>query len=429
MVKSIDYLRILKITLKRTKKQTKMSKHTLMFGWEYPPRHLGGLGVACQGLVRGLLGHGAKITLVLPSSQAHKDNGMEVVSPTEEHIRTVRINSNLQPYDSPTSFAQNISSHTDSEIPLYGEDLGHAVHEFTECAVKMTKDTKPDVVHSHDWMTFEAGRRAAKYHNVPFVAQIHATELDRTHFKPNQWIYNKEKSGLEAADHIITVSGYTKNILIKEYGIDSNKIEVVHNGAYTAFDTPPPLEASSIVAEEKHPLILFLGRLTVQKGAFHFLEAARLAHNHNPDIRFVVAGEGYLLGELIDRACEMGLRDTIMFAGKVSSDEAKKLYKQASCFVMPSTSEPFGLVALEAITHETPVIVSKQSGVSEVLNHSFQIDFWDIDKLSDCMLTVIREKPLAAQLRSQALSCVHKLSWENQAAKVLSVYNKILPHD
>ena len=406
------------------KTNKKMSQHTLMFGWEYPPRHLGGLGVACQGLVRGLLHHGAKVTLVLPSSEADTDPGVEVLSPGEDQISKIRIQSNLQPYDSFETHGTTIN-HTDTSLPLYGEDLGQAVHEFTECAVEMAKDTAPDVVHSHDWMTFEAGRRVAAYHHVPFVAQVHATELDRTHFKPNQWIYDQEKRGLEAADHIITVSQYTKNLLTKEYGINPDKIDVVHNGIHKpTIPTVPAIPAIPAIPTN-HPLVLFLGRLTVQKGPFHFLEAARLVHAHNPDVKFVMAGEGYLMGELIDRACDMGLHDTMMFAGHVKNHEAEELYRQADCFVMPSTSEPFGLVALEAISHNTPVIVSKQSGVSEVLPHSFHVDFWDVDKLADCILTVLRDEELAMQLKSESFSYLDRLSWQNQAAKVLSIYDKI----
>jgi glycogen synthase len=403
-----------------------------MFGWEYPPKHLGGLGVACQGLVRGLLKLGTKVTLVLPHGEADADTGMEVKCPTNEQLRRVYVRSGMQPYDSPASFAERSekAGTPRTGVNLYGRDLGEAVWEFEELAVELTKDTAPHVVHTHDWMTFGAGRRAAAHHRIPFVAQVHATELDRTHFKPNEWIYWQERKGLEAAAHIITVSQYTKDVLTKEYGIHPDKIGVVHNGSPDA----PVMQSiyderfqSGATENAKRPMILFIGRLTVQKGPFHFLEAARLVHKHNPKARFVLAGEGYLLPELIDRSISMGLGDCMMFAGKVNSNEARELYRQASCFVMPSTSEPFGLVALEAVAHGAPVIVSKQSGVREVLPHSFQVDFWDTEKLADCILTVLRELPLATQIRSQAASLLQHLTWENQASKILSIYNKLLP--
>ncbi len=393
-----------------------------MFGWEYPPRHLGGLGVACQGLVRGLLKHGAKVTLVLPHGGGDGEEGVDVLSPTEKQRHTLRIRSMLQPYDSAEAFAKRLATSITPKAggPLYAGDLGAAVHEFTNLSVELTKDIHPHVVHSHDWMTFGSGAKAARYHGVPFVAHVHATELDRTHFRPNEWIYWQEHNGLHAANHIITVSNYTKNILVKEYGIHPDKIDVVHNGTSDA----PQVDALTTV-HRKHPMVLFIGRLTVQKGPFHFLEAARIVHAHLPETTFVIAGEGYLLPELVDRACTLDLQNSAIFAGKVSSAEARELYKRASCFVMPSTSEPFGLVALEAIAHGAPVILSRQSGVSEVVSHAFHIDFWDIEKLADCIMTVLREEPLAMQLRSEATSALHRLTWENQAAKVLAIYDKV----
>jgi glycosyltransferase involved in cell wall biosynthesis len=246
-----------------------------MFGWEYPPAHLGGLGVACQGLVRGLLHHGAKVTLVLPQGEVEADPGMEVISPTEKHIQTVRVKSLLQPYDSFANFADRLQAHGTPRtgVALYGRDLGEAVHTFTELSIELTKDVKADVIHAHDWMTFGAGKRAAAHHRIPFIAHVHATELDRTHFRPNEWIYAREREGLEGADHIITVSNYTKQILIRDYGISANKIDVVHNGTH---DTPQFAPITTL--KDHHPMVLFLGRLTVQKGPFHFLEAARIVH-------------------------------------------------------------------------------------------------------------------------------------------------------
>lgn len=392
-----------------------------MFGWEYPPKHLGGLGVACQGLVRGLLHHGAKVTLVLPHGEAELESGMDLLCPTEDQRKIVRVRSALQPYDTARSYAERLQTQSlPKSNPLYANDLGAAVHEFTELSIEMTKNTHAAVVHSHDWMTFGAGKRAAAYHRIPFVAHIHATELDRTHYRPNEWIYWREREGLEAADHIITVSNYTKRILVREYGIREDKIDVVHNGTP---DLPQPPVITNL--PPRHPMVLFVGRLTVQKGPFHFLEAARIVRGHRSDVQFVVAGEGYLLPALVDRACAMGLQDCTIFAGKVNGAEVRELYRRASCFVMPSTSEPFGLVALEAIAHGAPVILSKQSGVAEVALHALHVDFWDIEKLSDCILTVLREEPLALQLRSEASMLLQHLTWENQAAKVMSIYNQV----
>ncbi len=390
-----------------------------MFGWEYPPAHLGGLGVACQGIVRGLLHHGAEVTLVLPHDEGVED-GVRVIHPTSEGP-VIRVPSALKPYDSFTSFSSRRTFSSSGIDQLYGSNLGDEVERFTNMAVDMTKDLHPDIIHAHDWMTFEAARRSAEYHNKPFVAHIHATELDRTEYNPHPWIFEKELEGLLAADHIITVSNYTKQLLIREYGIREDKVTVLHNGT-----SEQPLSQPIAMHHKRHPLVLFLGRLTVQKGAKYFLKAAQAVVKAMPAARFVIAGDGYLLPELINDSIDMDLADHVMFAGKVCSEEAMKLYQKASCFVMPSVSEPFGLVALEAITHGAPVILSKQSGASEVVHNALTVDFWDTEKMADCILTVLREEPLQNEMRSHSPAILRRLTWNNQARKMIDLYKKIM---
>ena len=406
-----------------------MSLHSLMFGWEYPPANCGGLGVACQGIVRGLLHHGAKVTLVLPHDQAVED-GIDIVYPLEQQLgsMTVRVPTLLQPYDSEAVYADRLTV-IDARLragagiqQLYGNDLGTEVERFTALAVDMTEHVQPDVVHSHDWMTLEAGVRAARHHGRPLFAHVHATELDRTEFQPNNWIYDRERSGLLKADHVIAVSDYTRKLLVREYGIPADKISVLHNGTFDAVRSAPVRNIDA----GPHPLVLFLGRLTVQKGAHHFLRAARKVADLRPDVRFVVAGSGYLLPELINQACELGLADKIIFAGKVSSSEAKALYAKANCFVMPSVSEPFGLVALEAITHGAPVVLSRQSGAAEVVRNALLTDFWDIDRMADCIVTVLREHPMTVAMRSETPHILSNLTWKRQANKIMSLYKKII---
>lgn len=405
-----------------------MSLHTLMFGWEYPPAHCGGLGVACQGIVRGLLHHGAQVTLVLPHDQAEQ-GGATVISPTSKQWSEamITIPSLLQAYDSPEVYQERIeklrmlSVSGNGVQALYGQNLGEEVERFTSLAVEMTKDTNPDIIHTHDWMTIDAGRRAARHHQRPLIAHVHATELDRTEFHPNEWIYLREREGLKAANHVIAVSEYTRNLLVREYGIPADKISVLHNGVHEA---PPAIHRTE--RNKRHPLVLFLGRLTVQKGALHFLKAARQIADINPDARFVVAGHGYLLPELIQNAYDMGLADKVVFAGHVKSEEANKLYRQTDCFVMPSVSEPFGLVALEAITHGAPVVLSKQSGAAEVVHNALTVDFWDTDRMADCILTILREKPMRAQMRSETPRILKNLTWEKQGGKIISIYNNVI---
>jgi len=413
-----------------------MSLHTLMFGWEYPPRHLGGLGVACQGLVRGLVNQHVKVTLVLPFAADGTPDEIDILCPQEQHIQKIRVASLLMPYDSPELYAQRIHSVPRETEQIYGADLGQAVHVFTETSVEMTKHLRPDVVHAHDWMTYEAGLRSARHHGKPLVAHIHATELDRTHFHPNEWIYGRERWGFEQADHIIAVSNYTKGILTQHYGIAPDKISVVHNASNEQSALPPHAISSAhrslgeggytLSPHRRHPMVLFLGRLTIQKGPMHFLEMASMVHRFRPDVQFVIAGDGHMLPSLMHQTVQWGLEDCVIFTGKVSSSEANKLYAQASCFVMPSLSEPFGLVALEAIAQGTPVILSKQSGASEVIGHAFKVDFWDTEKMADCVLTILRETPLAFQLISEAPRVLQRLTWEHQAGEILSIYQNLI---
>lgn len=404
-----------------------MRLHTLMFGWEYPPHHSGGLGVACQGLVRGLLKNGVRVTLVLPHNLGESDEGVDMRFPTEELKSRVLVPSLLDPYDGMLSYGERWGRDVIAkENPhLYGPDLGQAVEQFTALSVEMTKDVHADVIHCHDWMTYEAGLRAARHHGKPLVTHIHATEFDRTDFHPNQWIAERERRGLLAADRVIAVSRYTKNLLTAHYGIPAGKIAVVHNGHdQSAQGSLPALFSQN--GGHKRPLILFLGRLTVQKNPWQFLEIARHVRSYRPDVTFVMAGDGPLLPQLIERACELDLQDSVIFTGKARQDEVQALYRAADVFVMPSLSEPFGLVALEAVAHGTPVIVSKQSGVAEVLDHAFKADYWDAEKMADCILTILREEPLALQLRAEAPRVLQRLTWRNQADKVKSIYSHLI---
>jgi len=398
-----------------------MPIHSLMFGWEYPPMNLGGLGVACRGIVRGLTGNGVKITLVLPSSGA-QENGVEIISTDNPLIKTFRVKSMMSPYDNMKDYALRATSNPRKFAQMYGSDLQDAVEWFSDSGLELAKKADPDVIHCHDWMTYPAGMLASKYCKKPLVAHIHATEMDRTNFQPDQWIYDTELGGFRSADSIIAVSNYTKDILVSHYGIPSDKIKVVHNGSDGIKHNP--IKAGPI--ERKNPLVLFLGRLTIQKGPAQFLEMAAKVNEIDPKVMFIIAGDGNMTGELMTKACELGLSRNVIFAGRVSSSEAHHLYSHADCFVMSSLSEPFGLVALEAVEHGVPVILTKQSGASEVVNHAFKIDYWDTEKMADCVLTILKDKRLSKQLKSRAFKDIRHLTWENQAAKIKSIYENLI---
>lgn len=400
-----------------------------MFGWEYPPVSLGGLGVACQGLVEGLIHHSVDVTLTLPHDKAKAGKGLQTLSPklteSESSLETIKVPSLLQPYDSIEAYEQRIEKqkHVYQNLQdIYGGNLYDAIEFYTQTAVSTTEHVQADVVHAHDWLTYGAGIAASGHHDIPLISHIHATELDRTHFQPNEWIFNRELLGFNRAEKIIAVSNYTKQILVDHYNIKADKIEVVHNGINPSKHTTN----ADTIAHKNAPMVLFLGRLSLQKGAMHFLEMAALVKEKQPDTQFVIAGAGDMFGQLIDRSIQLGLADNILFAGKVDSEEASQLYKRASAFVMPSLSEPFGLVALEAALHETPVILSKQSGASEVLDHCFTVDFWDTHRMADCVLTVIKDEAIATQMKTNSKGTVDRLHWNNQASKVKDVYHSVL---
>jgi glycogen synthase len=399
-----------------------------MFGWEFPPLHSGGLGVACQGMVNGLLKHGTRVTLVLPSAMAEGEASLDIRTASQAASgSTIRyVKSNLKPYEGMTEYEMRVrgqqSENKGTPIDLYGSNMGEAIEQFTAQSVDATRDVNPDVIHCHDWMTYDAGIMAADHHRVPVVMHIHATELDRTDFRPDPWIEGKERWALRKASRVIAVSNYTKNLLVQHYGINSDKISVVHNG----HDIPHNAKPVMAQRKSKTPFVLFLGRLTTQKNPWQFLEAARLVHAARPETRFIMAGEGPMQEGLIKRACDLGLTGSVLFTGKVSRSEADDLYRKASCFVMPSLSEPFGLVALEAIGHGTPLVMSRQSGAAEVIEHCFKVDFWDTERFADCILTILREQPLADQLRAEAPRILQKLSWSNQSAQILSIYHSLI---
>lgn len=395
-----------------------------MFGWEFPPLHSGGLGVACRGLVRGLTQNGVRVTLVLPRDAGVSETDVSFLHPTAEQCALLHVPSGIRPYDTEQSYRTRMAGGGSALLDeLYGPDLGEAVERFEELSVELTKNVSADVIHCHDWMTFGAGARAAAHHRKPLVAHVHATEFDRTNFQPNPWIADRERRGLMAADRIIAVSRYTKNLLIRHYGIPADRIAVVHNAHDTQCLPRCELAVPSI---RRDPLVLFLGRLTVQKNPVQFLEVAKRVRESRPDARFVMAGDGPLFGELVERACAMGLQEHVLFAGKVTEAEAHSLFADAACFVMPSVSEPFGLVALEAVAHGVPVVLSKQSGACEVIEHGFAVDFWDTERMADCIVTILRETPLARQLRSEAPRILQKLTWSSQAERVRSIYDNLI---
>jgi glycosyltransferase involved in cell wall biosynthesis len=363
-----------------------------MIGWEYPPFTVGGLGTHCYGLTRSLAHMGVKVDFYMPQTKhgATSDNRNLVIKEVGE--------TKVFPYDRPES----------NEIAGQFFD---AVSRYNTLVIAKVKG-RYSVIHCHDWLTIQASIALKDLLGVPLVLTVHSTEYDRSGgLHPNQWFIDIEREGMEKADRIIAVSQGTKRTIIEKYGINPEKITVIYNAVYP------------ISEGEKQKLVLFLGRLTIQKGADVFLRAAKKVTEFEPGVRFVVAGAGDLLPDLIKQAVELGISNRVIFTDRLTDEEMKHMYGIASVYVMPSVSEPFGIIALEAISAGTPTIASKTSGVCETFHNCLKVDFWDSDEIANKIISLLRYESLSETLTENGKQEIELFTWDNVAEKTLDVYN------
>lgn len=309
-----------------------------------------------------------------------------------------------------------------ASAPVYGSDLLHDVERFARLVVGLVRDEAFDLVHAHDWPTFPAGLAVARASGRPLVVHVHSTEFDRAGEHVDQRVYDIERAGMAAADRVIAVSNLTRSICIARYGVNPERIDVVYNGIDGERAQPPP----GARIEHGDRIVLFLGRLTMQKGPEFFIAAARRVLEKIPNVKFVVAGTGDLAARVIEQAAATGIGSRVFFTGFLRGKDLERVYRMADCYVMPSVSEPFGLTALEAVRQDVPTIVSKTSGVSEVLRHVLKVDFWDVDELANKIVAVLRHPPLAQTLRAHGAIEVQRLTWDTAAQACLEVYAKAL---
>jgi len=396
-----------------------------MFGWEFPPHNSGGLGTACYGLARSLSSANVSITFVLPKKLEGLDHDfLKIIFANIRNIKFRGVGTLIHPYVTSDLYDEYLR--TTPEAELYGLNLFDEVRRYGLQARIIAAEEHYDVIHAHDWLSFRAGIEAKRVSGKPLIVHVHATEFDRTAGHPNQYIYDEERRGLHAADCIITVSQHTKNIITEHYGVSENKVMVVHNGIdHAAHHHALPHALGHIRAKGKK-IVLFVGRLTIQKGPDYFVKVAKRVLEFNPNVLFIISGSGDMEYQTIRLAADLGLGDKIVFAGFVRGDELLKLYRAADLFVMPSVSEPFGLTALEALANGTPILVSKQSGVSEVLTHALKSDFWDIDDMADKILNVVQSKGLHDTLGELGSKDVEHMTWESAAGKCTEIYRKLL---
>ncbi len=401
----------------------------LMLGWEFPPYFAGGVGTVCYELTRGLARKGVDVTYIMPHGpdDVSSEHVRLLVADREmQKVKTIRVGSTVTPYVSKEEYAWNMQN-----IPnlmgrrtgkLYGDDLLQEVHRFAAAVCAIAQEEDFDVIHAHDWTTIPAALALKKLTGKPVVLHVHITEFDKTggeHADPE--VYAIEHKGFHNADIVIAVSNFVKRRLMNQYYVPEDKIRVVHNAV--EFDHKQ-LEIIPERIGDNDKIVLFLGRVTLQKGPDYFLDAAQKVLQLMPNVKFVMAGSGDMLPRMIEKAANLGIGHKVIFPGFVSRSEGDRLYRMADLFVMPSVSEPFGIVPLEAMRQGTPAIVSKQSGVSEVIHHALKVDFWNVDDLANKIVASLTYGDLHNTLKHQGTIEVQSFTWETPAEHCIRIYEE-----
>ncbi len=424
----------------------------LMFGWEFPPHISGGLGTACYGLTKGLTQiKGLKVLFVVPKAFGDEEQtDIDVIGANEipivkkeidfdniqEKVDYFEVNSTIIPYvddkeywtltqksrNRQTRLVKTTNGYKIEFSGQYGNNLIEEIKNYALVAEPIAGENTFDLIHAHDWLAYPAGIAAKSVSGKPLIIHVHATEFDRSGGDINPVVYSIEREGMEQADKIIAVSNYTRQTIIEKYFIPPEKVITVHNAVEQVHNSNNPFSTKGI--DEK--VVTFLGRITMQKGPEYFIEAAYLILKKMKNVRFVMAGSGDKMNEMIDRVAQLGMGDRFHFTGFLQGDEVTRMFNLTDVFVMPSVSEPFGIVPLEAIQADVPVIISNQSGVAEVLKNAIKIDFWDTYAMADSIYGLLQYPSLAQNLKRTGKQEVKQLSWRHSAQKVYEIYKTVL---
>lgn len=419
-----------------------------MFGWEFPPHISGGLGTACYGLTKGLTSLGnMEILFVVPKAHGDEDqqtakiigaNDISLGDTITDYQKLLRkisfieVNSKLIPYTSPEEYnrLRELDQSGKKELIYtrlggkfeftggYGASLFQEISNYAIVASQIGKTYDFDVIHAHDWLTYPAGMAAKYISGKPLIIHVHATDFDRSGGSVNPGVFDIEKKGMEAADTIVAVSNLTRNTIINNYGIDPGKVVTVYNAVEPVGD----IGSFGNLKGVNDKVVTFLGRVTLQKGPEYFIEAAHRVLQKMQNVRFVMAGSGELLVNSIHRIAKLRIGNRFHFTGFLKGNDVKKMFALSDVYVMPSVSEPFGISPLEALQSNVPVIISHQSGVSEILQHAIKIDFWDIDAMADAIYGILNYPGLSKYFRKYGKSEVDNLKWENTAVKIRDIY-------
>lgn len=423
----------------------------LMFGWEFPPHISGGLGTACHELTRALVHRGVRVSLVLPRAEPsehrthvklldagsvqapHGDRGAHKFL---RHLTRHAVDSLLRPYLTEPQYAQVLAEaerRATSPSPAlggflrapspYAGDLMAEVARYSDVAEVLAQRETFDVIHAHDWMTFPAAIRARETSGKPLIVHVHALEPDRSGVNMNPGVFQIEKMGVTEADHVVAVSHYTRGILVEQYGVPPQKISVVHNAV-----SKRAARVTYHLRQKKHGrIVLFLGRITFQKGPDYFVEAAARVLAELPDVTFVMAGVGDMLPRMVERVGQLRIGRRFHFTGFLHGHEVERMYAMSDLYVMPSVSEPFGISPLEAMLYDVPVIVSSHAGVAEVLTHALKVDFWNVADIANKIIAVLKHPALSRELLRNGRRQLRAIRWDTAAERLAEIYSRLSP--
>ncbi len=414
-----------------------------MFGWEFPPHILGGLGTASYGLTQGMSQCGnMDINFVIPKPWGDEDRsfaniiGASQVPVAWRDVSRDYVEQRIGRVMDPDLYFR-LRDHIYADFNYmrtndlgciefsgrYPDNLLEEINNYSIMAGVIARTVDCDIIHSHDWLTYPAGIHAKQVTGKPLVIHVHATDYDRSRGNVNPTVFNIERDGMIHADHIITVSNLTRDTVIDKYGIDPAKVTTVHNAVIPLSRDLLDIE----VTKPKEKIVTFLGRITMQKGPEYFVEAAaKVLKNNRSKVRFVMAGSGDMMDKMIELAAARGISDRFHFPGFQKGRQVYEMLKASDVYIMPSVSEPFGISPLEAMQMGVPSIISKQSGCAEILEHVIKTDYWDIDAMADAINAIISYPALYSQLREEGLAEVARITWDKAGQKVIDIYNKVL---
>ena len=413
----------------------------LMFGWEFPPHILGGLGTASYGLTKGIFENGdMDITFVIPKPMgdeektfakiigasntpvAWRDGSWDYVQQRQGHVMDPQTYFDLRDHIYADFNYLNVNDLGCIEFSgKYPQNLMEEINNYSIVAGVIARTAQFDVIHSHDWLTYPAGIHAKQVSGKPLVIHVHATDYDRSRGNVNPTVFGIEKDGMNQADHIITVSEHTRRTVIEKYGISPDKVSTVHNAV-------EPLPEDYLKIEKtprKEKIVTFLGRITMQKGPEYFVEAAAMVLKKVHNVRFVMAGGGDMMEKMIRLAARRGISDRFHFIGFLRGKEVYEMYKNSDVFIMPSVSEPFGIAPLEAMQMGVPSIISKQSGCAEILSNVIKVDYWDVNEMANAIYSIITYPAMFRQLQERGLDEVGQIVWKKAGTKVINIYKKL----